>query len=103
MRRSESEPLQTIDIVDGLEQLHERALIVDFRKLVAAIKIHNLAEQGYVRSTARNKLANLGDDFLNRTAAFGTTRPRDDAKCAVHVAPLHDRGKRSRLFWGQLL
>ena len=67
-------------------------------KFVTAIQIHDLAEKGYFLDSIGDERANFGDDFGNGAAALGTARPRHDAKGAMHVASLHDRDERRRLF-----
>ena len=47
VRRSEAKTLQTLDFVDGIEQLHKRTLIADLRKLVTAVEVYDLTEQGH--------------------------------------------------------
>ena len=37
MRRGEAQSFQAVDFVDRVEQLHERSLVVDLRKFVAAV------------------------------------------------------------------
>ena len=44
MRGSETKPLKPFDFVYGFEQLHERRFVVDLRKFMAAIKIHDLPQ-----------------------------------------------------------
>ena len=44
MRRSEAKSLKPFDFENGFEQLHERRLVVDFRKFMATLKIHDLPQ-----------------------------------------------------------
>ena len=60
MRRSEAKTLQTLDFVDGIKQLHKWTLIADLRKLVTAVEVYDLTEQGHFFYSARNKLADFG-------------------------------------------
>ena len=103
MRRSEAKTLQTLDFVDGIKQLHKWTLIADLRKLVTAVEVYDLTEQGHFFYAARNKLADFGEDLLDCAAPLSAARLGHDAKCAMHVASLHDRDKRGRLFRHQLL
>src|SRR5207237_225615 len=60
VRRSEAKTLQTLDFVDGIEQLHKRTLIVDLRKLVTAVEVYDLTEPAHCFVAARNKLDDFG-------------------------------------------
>ena len=42
MRGSKTKSLKAFDFVHGLEQLHERRFVVDLRKFMATVKIHDL-------------------------------------------------------------
>ena len=44
MRGSETKSLKPFDLVNGFEQLHERRLVVDLRKFMATVKIHDLPQ-----------------------------------------------------------
>ena len=44
MRGSETKPLQAFDLVNGFKQLHERGVVVDLRKFMATVKIHDLPQ-----------------------------------------------------------
>src|SRR5207253_3034125 len=68
------------------------------RKFVAAIEIHDLAEQRDFLYSLRDERANFGDDFRNGAAALSASRAGHNAKGAMHVASLHDRHERRRLF-----
>src|ERR1700736_3449809 len=103
MRRSETEPLESLNLVDGFEQLHEGTLIVDLRKFMAAVQIHDLPKQRDFLYSAGNEIACFADDFFDRAAALGAARLRNDAKSAMHVAPLHDRDERGCLLRHELL
>jgi hypothetical protein len=54
VRRSEAEPLEPVDVVNGFDQLHKRRFIVDLRKFVAAVKIHDLPQQRDFFNATRN-------------------------------------------------
>ena len=41
---SEAKSLNAFDLVNGFEQLHERRLVVDLRKFMATVKIHDLPQ-----------------------------------------------------------
>src|SRR6478752_7887521 len=97
MRRSEAQTFQTVDRVDGFEQLHEWTLAFDGWKFVPAIKVHDLAEQSDFFHPAGDEFPDFPHDFIDRTAAFLSPGARDDAKRAMHVASLHDRNERRRL------
>ena len=70
---------------------------------MATVKIHDLPEQSDFFDAARDEIAHLADDFINRTTALRAARLRNDAESAVHVASLHDRDKSRRLPGRQLL
>ena len=97
MRRSETKPLESIDFVNGFEQL-QRTLVVDLRKLVASVEINDLSEKGDFFDAVSDKRANFSDDFVDRAALLRTARLRHNTKGAMHVAALHDRDERRRLF-----
>ena len=44
MRRSETQSLESLNVMNGFKQLHKRRFVVDLRKLVPAVKIHNLPQ-----------------------------------------------------------
>ena len=85
------------------EQLHERALAVDRREFMAAIEIHDLAEQGHFLDPAGDEFTNFAHDLFNRATALRPAGPRHDAKGAMHVAPLHDGNERRGLPRRELL
>ena len=66
---------------------------------MAAIEIHDLAEQRDFLYSLRDERANFGDDFRNGAAALSASRAGHNAKGAMHVASLHDRHERRRLLW----
>src|SRR5260370_14567800 len=103
MRRSKSEPLNPVDLVHRFEQLHKWAFSVALWKLVPAIQIHDLTEQREFLHSARQQVAPLAHDFIDRTAALRSARLRDNAEGAMHVASLHDRDKSARLPRGKRL
>src|SRR5438477_387145 len=121
VRRGKAQTFETIDCADCFEQLHEGTLPVaavydrrftvrdilsvvidrrysDRRKLVSAIQIHDLTEQGYFFHSSGDESANFRDDFGNGATALGATRPWHNAKSAMHIASLHDRHECRRLF-----
>jgi len=44
MRGRETKSLQAFDLVNGFEQLHEGGLVVDLRKFMATVEIHDLPQ-----------------------------------------------------------
>src|SRR3984893_15549727 len=98
MRRSKKQPLQTIYFMHGFEQLHKRSLVVDLRKFATAIKIHDLPEQGDLLDSLCDERAHFAHNLGNGAAALRSSRLRDDAKSAMHVAALHDGNEGRRLF-----
>src|SRR6266699_2407783 len=103
MWRGKTQSLQSIDLVHGFEQLHKWTFIIDPRRFVAAVQVHDLPEQRNFLHSTRDQVAHFAHDLINRTAALRATRLRDDAKRAVHVASLHDRDKGGRLPRRELL
>src|SRR2546423_9635685 len=97
VRGRKAQAFQTIDSMNGFEQLNERTLAVDGREFVPAIQIHDLTQKRDFFHSARDESSYFAYDFVDRTAALRTARPGHDAKGAMHVAPLHDRNKRGRL------
>ena len=103
MRRGKAEPLQAIDLVHRLEQLHEGTFVrlghdAGYSgKLVPTVEVHDLAQERHFFYSVRDKLAHFAHDFCDRAAALGAARPRHDAKSAMHVAALHDGNKGRRL------
>src|ERR1700745_2984133 len=103
MRGSETKSLKAVDLVNRFQQLYERRFVVDLRKFMATVKIHDLSQSRDFFAAARNQIAHFGHDLADGPAAFRSTRPRHDAESAVHVASLHDRDKSRRLPGRQLL
>src|SRR5439155_20011679 len=103
MRRSKAEPLKPVDPVHRFEQLHKWAFIVDLRNSVPAVQIHNLSEQRDFLHSARHQIAYFAHDLIYRTTTLRSARLRDDAKCAMHIASLHDRNESGRLASCKLL
>src|SRR5438477_8098909 len=119
VRRSKAQTFETIDCADCSEELDERAFavaavyhrrftvrdilsaVIDRRysgKFVTAIQVHDLTEQGYFLDPSGDESANFRDDFGNDATALGAARPWHNAKSAMHIASLHDRDERRRLF-----
>src|SRR5438046_7222840 len=103
MRGSETKSLKPFDLVNRFEQLHERRFVVDLRKFMATVEIHDLPQQRDFFDAARYQIAHFGHDLANGPAAFSSTRLRHDAESAVHIASLHDRDKSRGLPKPQLL
>src|SRR5438094_3342215 len=103
MRRCEAQSFETIDRMHGFEQLHKRRFLVDLREFVPPIKIHDLSKQRDLLNTPRNEITYFAHDFVNGTASLRTARLRHDAKCALHVASLHNRNERCRFLRSELL
>src|SRR5207247_8670217 len=74
MRGSETKSLKAFDLVNGLEQLHERRLVVDLRKSVATVKIHDLPKKRDFFVAARNKNAHFCPDLADGPAASRSKR-----------------------------
>src|SRR5262245_16116347 len=68
-----------------------------------AIEIDDLAEKRHLFDTPRNELFHFADDCSNCTASLAATRPWDNAKRAMHIAPLHDGNKGRRKLRFQLV
>ena len=62
-----------------------------------------MPKQGHFFHAAGNQFTDFGDNLLDGAAPLGSARLGDNAKCAVHVAPLHDRHERRRLSWSDFL
>ena len=100
MRRGEADAFQTVNFMNGFEQLDKSGPPFAHGHVPFAVARDNLAEQGDFPHAARNQFAALGYDVGNRPAAFFAPRVRHDAKSAVLVAALHDADKRAtRKFW----
>src|ERR1700730_2895288 len=103
MRESKTQPLQTSYFMHGFEQLHKRSLVVDLRKFVTAIKIHDLPEQGDLLDSLCDERAHFAHNLGNRAAAFRSACLRHNAKSTMHVAALHDGNEGRRLLWSERL
>src|ERR1700726_3330055 len=103
MRRSETQSLEPVDLMDDFQQLHERTFVVDLREFVTAIQVDDLSEESAFFHAARDQIACFAHNFPNGTTALGATRLRHDAKSAMHVAALHNRNKRGRLLGREFL
>ena len=111
MGRGETQSLKAIDGVDRFQELHERTFfvaavydrrgpkraaisaVIDRRysgEFMATVQIHDLAEERDFLHSASHELANLAHDLRDASAALGSARARHNAKCAVHIAALHD-------------
>ena len=107
MRRGEAKTFEPIDRVNRFEQLHEWTLTetgvsapidsVDRWELVAPIEVHDLSQERDLFHPAIDQFPHFPDHLRDRAAALGPARPRNDAKCAMHVAALHDGNKGGRL------
>ena len=97
MRRSKAQSLQVFDFVYGFQQLHKWTFIINLRKFVPAIQIHDLPEQSDFLHSASHQAAYFAQNLIDRTAALRSARLRDDAEGAMHVASLHDRNESGRL------
>lgn len=100
VRRSEADSFETIDCVHGIEQLDESGSAVTDRDFAFAVAGDDLSKKGDFLITLRNKLAALGDDLFDGTAAFLAAGKGDDAEGAVLVAALHDADKAGDLLAG---
>src|SRR5204862_6730377 len=96
--------------MNGLEELNERALLAAEvtspganGEVVPAIKIDDLPQQGHFLHTARDQILHFVHDLADRSTSLRAPGPRDDTKCAMHVATLHDRNERGRLSRFQLV
>src|ERR1043166_5700089 len=94
VRRSEADALQSLDLVDGFEQLHEGRLAIFRADLAPPITRHDLAQQRDLLHAARRQLLALGDDFLDGPASLFPACVRHDAKGAILIATLHDADER---------
>src|SRR6478609_6635185 len=83
--------------MNGLEQLDEWTFDVHRGEFMPAVEVHDLAKKRDLFYTARDQLSNFANNFVDRTTALPAARPRHNAKCAMHVAALHDRNERGRL------
>src|SRR5436309_14954841 len=96
MRRSKAQSLQAFDFVHGFQQLHKWTFIINLRKFVPAIQVHDLPEQSDFLHSARRQAAYFAQNLIDRTAALRSARLRDDPEGAMHVASLHHRNETDR-------
>jgi len=82
--------VEPLDLVHRLEQLHERAFAIHFGKLVAAVEIHDLSQQGHFAHPAVDEAAAFLDDVGDGASALRSAGVGHDAEGALHVAALHD-------------
>src|SRR2546428_13529575 len=96
MWRGETEPLQSVDLMHCIKQLHERTLAVAAWKFVAAVQINDLSEQRELFYAAADQIADFGHNGLGGTAPPRAARPRDNAKSEMHDPSFHDPHKPMR-------
>ena len=56
--------------MNAFEQLHERRLVVEFRKFMATVKVNDLPQERDFFDAARNQMAHFGYDLTDGAAAF---------------------------------
>ena len=95
MRRGEADAFQSINRVNGIEQLDKSGFAIKQRIIALAEARDNLAEQSDFPHTARDEFAAFGDDIVNRATAFFAARAGHDAEGAVLIAALHDADERA--------
>ena len=97
MWRREAKTFETVDVMHRFEQLDEWTLALHEREFVASKKIHDLAQERHLFHAAGHQLTDFAHDFFDGATSLRASRLRHDAKCAMHIAPLHDGDKRCRL------
>src|SRR2546421_8237662 len=80
MRRSEAQSFETLDLMNGFEQLHKSRFAVLFRNLALAVAGDDLAEQRDFLNAAADQFAAFGDNVGNSSAPLSAARIRNDAK-----------------------
>ena len=101
MRRGESQTLQSLDVFKRFQKLYKRRLSRDRGNFTSPIHVHDLSKQSDFLHPLGNERFYLLDDFKNRARSFLPACGRNNAKRAVHVAPLHHRDKRRHLLGSQ--
>src|ERR1700722_808371 len=104
VRRSEPDPLEAVDFLKRFEQLNKRTFAIHGGEFVPSVEIHYLTEQGHLLDTLLDQGLDLADDLLEWPASFVSSGERDNAKRAMHIAPLHNGDERSeRPFAGKMV
>ena len=99
MGRSEPNPFQSVESVQRIEQLNKWAFPVCGGKDMPPVKIDNLSKQGHFLYSFCDERPDLSDNFWDWPAPLVSTRVGDNAKCAMHIAPLHNGYERGDLFF----
>lgn len=86
--RHEADPPHSRDIVEAVEKIVEKTTPL---RLIFAITIYILTEQGNLLISLFDKLSALQDNIIGRTGDFGSARIGDNAIGAEFVTPTDDR------------
>ena len=93
VRRGEAEAREAVDLVDAVEELHERRPAPRRRIIAPAVARDNLPEEGDLPHAPFRQRPALGDDVLHRPGALVAARLGHDAEGAIHIAALLDGDK----------
>ena len=94
MRGGKPDPLQPINFMHGLDQLHKSTLAVFHANLPFAIAVHNLAKQRHLLHAIVHEHPTFIDDVFYTPAPFAPARVGYNAKGAKLITALHDADKR---------
>src|SRR5262249_5302098 len=83
VRGSEPDPLQTLDLAAGSEQLAESGPLAEFH----AIGVHVLAQQGHLKDAFAGERLDFGEDVASAAVLLPAAQRRDDTEGAGVVAP----------------
>src|ERR1700729_2395172 len=97
MRRGKADALKSRDILECFEQLNKWAFPFHVGEFVPSVEVHDLTEQRHLLDALRDQGFYLADNLLERPASFVSARIRNNAECAMHVAPLHNGNKSGHL------
>ena len=93
MRTGESDAVQAIDLMNFFQKLHKRTLPLNRRKLLDGVAVDDLPEQRDFLDPLPHQPADFLHNVSNRPRPLQPARIRHNAKCALHVTPLHDADK----------
>ena len=87
MRGQESQSLQTLDLIDGPEEVGQARLVGE----IVAIGVDRLTEQSDLAHAGRDNAFDLAHDLVHRAAPLLAAPVGHDAVGAEEVAPVDDR------------
>ena len=93
-RGGEAYPLQSLDLMNGLDELDEGGFTVEDGDISFAEACDNLAKKGDFADAAVGERLAFGEDIGDGAASFGAAGGGDNAEGAVLVTSLHDTDER---------